>query len=51
MNMINTVFDTNVLVSAFMNKDGIPAKVLYLFVKRDFSLQETKSIIQMNLLY
>jgi len=42
MNMINTVFDTNVLVSAFMNKDGIPAKIL---------LQETKSIIQMNLLY
>jgi len=32
--MIKTVFDTNVLVSAFINKNGIPAKVLSFFVKR-----------------
>jgi len=36
--MTKTVLDTNVIVSAFMNKNGIPAKVLSLFVKREIDV-------------
>jgi len=36
--MIKTVFDTNVLVSAFMNKNGTPAKILSLFAKRNLEV-------------
>jgi len=42
--MINAVFDTNVLVSAFINKNGIPAKVLSFFPKREIEVFYSEAI-------